>query len=76
MKMAYTLDSKVGDLLNDPKAKDIVEKYAPSLANNPMVSMAKGMSLRSVLDMPQAKQAGITEDKVQKVLSEINAKEK
>ncbi len=73
--MAYTLDSKVGDILDDPKAKDIVEKYAPGLANNPMVSMAKGMSLRSILDMPQAKQAGITEDRVQKILSEINAKE-
>ncbi len=72
--MAYTLDSKVGDILDDPRAKDIVEKYAPGLANNPMISMAKGMSLRSILDMPQALQAGVTEDRVQKILAEINAK--
>ena len=72
--MAYTLDSKVGNILDDPRAKDIVEKYAPGLANNPMISMAKGMSLRSILDMPQALQAGVTEDRVQKILAEINAK--
>lgn len=73
--MAYTLDSKVGEILDDPKAKEIVEKYAPGLANNPMVGMAKGMSLRSILNMPQAKQAGITQDRVEKVLSEINARQ-
>ena len=72
--MAYTLDSTVADILDDPRAKEIVEKYAPGLINNPMVSMAKGMSLRTILSMPQAKQAGITEDKVQQVLSEINAR--
>jgi hypothetical protein len=73
--MAYTLDSKVGEILDDPKAKEVVEKYAPGLANNPMVGMAKGMSLRSILNMPQAKQAGVTQEQVEKVLSEINARE-
>jgi hypothetical protein len=36
--------------------------------------MAKGMTLRSVVAMPQAKQAGVTEEMVQQVLAEINAK--
>lgn len=72
--MAYTLDSKVGEILDDPKAKEVVEKYAPGLINNPMVAMAKGMSLRSILSMPQATQAGITQEQVERVLSEINAK--
>lgn len=70
--MEYTLDSKVGDILDDPHAREILERYAPGIANNAMVNMAKRMSLRSVLNMPQAKQAGITEDIVQKVLTEIN----
>jgi hypothetical protein len=39
-----------------------------------MLGMASGMTLRSILAMPQAKQAGITEDMVQKVLAEINAR--
>lgn len=35
--------------------------------------MAKGMTLKSILAMPQAKQAGLTEDMVVNVLAEINA---
>lgn len=72
--MAYTLDTKVGDILKDTKAVEILERYAPGVSKNPMVGMAKGMSLKSLLAMPQAKQYGITEEMVSKVLSEINAK--
>jgi hypothetical protein len=72
MKMAYSLDTKLGDLLNDTKAVDVVEKYIPGISANPMLIMVKGMTLRALLNMPQAKQAGITEDAVTKVLAEIN----
>jgi hypothetical protein len=72
--MAYSLDSKLGDLLNDTHAVDILEKHAPGISKNPMIGMAKGMTLKTLLDMPQAKQYGITEDMVQKVLAEINAR--
>jgi hypothetical protein len=72
--MAYTLDTKVGDLLRDTHAVDILEKHVPGLSNNPMIGFAEGMTIRSLLQMPQAKQYGVTEDKVQKVLAEINAR--
>ena len=72
--MAYTLDTKVGQLLDDTNAVTVLERYAPGISKNPMISMARGMTLRSVLAMPQAKQYGITEDMVQKVLTEINGK--
>jgi hypothetical protein len=39
-----------------------------------MIGLAKGMTLRSLVAMPQAKQAGVTEEMVSKVLAEINAK--
>jgi hypothetical protein len=39
-----------------------------------MIGLAKGMTLKALLAMPQAKQAGITEDMVQKVLAEINGR--
>lgn len=71
--MAYTLDTKVGELLKDTQAVKIFEKYAPGVTKNPMIGLAKGMSLKSLLAMPQAKQAGVTEDMVKKVLTEINA---
>lgn len=39
-----------------------------------MLGFAKGMSLKSLIAVPQAKQAGVTEEMVTKVLAEINAK--
>ncbi len=71
--MAYTMDSKVGEILNDPHARQVLERYAPGITDNPSIGMVKGMTLRSVLDMPQAKQAGMSEETVQKVLSDINS---
>jgi hypothetical protein len=72
--MAYTLDTKVGEILDDTLAVEVLERYAPGVSKNPMVGMARGLTLRSILDMPQAKQYGITEDMVQKVLGEINSR--
>ena len=71
--MAYTLDTKVGELLKDPEAVKIIERHAPGVSKNPMIGLAKGMSLRSVVSMPQARDAGLTEEMVSKVLAEINA---
>ena len=74
--MAYTLDSTVGELLNDTQAVNVLEKHAPGISKNPMIGMAKGMTLKSLLAMPQAKQYGVTEEVVQNVLTEINALKK
>jgi hypothetical protein len=72
--MTYTLDTKVGDILNDTHALEILERHAPGVSKHPMIGLAKGMTLRSILAMPQAKEAGLTEEKVSKVLAEINAR--
>ncbi len=74
--MAYTLDTKVGEILKDTGAVKILEKYAPGVSTNPMIGLAKGMTLKTLIAMPQAKEAGITEDMVKKVLTEINALKK
>ena len=71
--MAYTLETKVGEILDDTNAVKILEKHVPGISKNPMLGMAKGMTLKAILAMPQAKQAGLTEDMVTKVLAEINA---
>ena len=63
-------------ILKDTGAVKVLEKYAPGISNNPMIGLAKGMTLKSLLAMPQAKDAGITEDMVKKVLTEINALKK
>ncbi|MFT3894343.1 MAG: hypothetical protein QM730_22150 [Anaerolineales bacterium] len=71
--MAYTLDTTVGEILKDTKAVEILEKHVPGISKNPMIGMAKGMTLKTILAMPPAKEAGLTEDMVKKVLTEINA---
>jgi hypothetical protein len=73
-KMAYTLDTTVGEILKDTYAVETLEKYVPGVSKNPMIGLAKGMTLQSLLAMPQAKQAGVTEEMVLKVLAEINAR--
>ena len=71
--MAYTLDSKVGEILKDTHAVEILEKHVPGISKNPMLAFAHGMTLKSIIAMPQAKQAGLTDEMVTKVLAEINA---
>jgi len=73
-KMPYNLNSKVSALLKDKNAIEILEKHVPGITKNPLIALAKGMTLETLLDMPQAKQAGITKEMVLKVLAEINAK--
>jgi hypothetical protein len=74
--MAYTLDSTVGEILDDTGAVKILEKHVPGISKNPMLMFAKGMTLKSILAVPQAKDAGLTEDMVKKVLAEINTLKK
>ncbi len=74
--MDYTMDTKVGVLLKDPEAVKIIEKYAPGVSKNPMIGLAKGMTLKTLLTLPQARQAGLNEEMVIKLLKEINDKNK
>lgn len=72
--MAFTLLSKVGELLKDPRAVEVIERYVPGITKNPLIMLAKGKTLQSLMDMPQAKNAGLTSEMVTKVLAEINQK--
>jgi hypothetical protein len=40
--MKYDLMTKLGDLLKDPQAMEIIEKYVPGLAKNPLIRLVKG----------------------------------
>lgn len=72
--MAYSMDTKVGELLKDTRAMEVLEKHVPGISANPMIGMASGMTIKSLLAMPQAQQYGVTEEKVMKILEEINAR--
>jgi hypothetical protein len=70
--MAFTLDTTLGELIADPQAAAVLDQYVPGASTHPMVAMAKGMTLNMILAMPQAAQMGLTKDKVEAVLAEIN----
>ncbi len=70
--MAFTLDTPIGTLLDNPQAKAIIEQYIPGASTNPMVAMVKGMTINMVLAMPQAAQLGLTKQKAEQILAEVN----
>ena len=70
--MEVTLDTTLGTLLDDPQARAVLDQYVPGIASNPLVAMAKGLSLKMLLAMPQAAQFGLTEEKAEQILAEIN----
>lgn len=43
-----TSETQVGTLLDDPAAKEIIEKYIPGFTTNDQVDMARGMTLKDV----------------------------
>ena len=71
--MAVTMDSKLGEIFNDPKFLEIFDKHIPGLSSNPMVSVAKNLAIKYLLKQPQAKGMGFTEEKVEAILEEINS---
>jgi hypothetical protein len=70
--MAFTLDTQLGTLMDNPQAKPVLEKHFPGITTNPMVAMAKGMTLNNILAMPQAAQMGLTKPKAEAMLAEVN----
>jgi hypothetical protein len=70
--MEFTLKTTLGEILQNPQAKAVLDKHIPGISNNPILAMAKGMSLNMILSMPQAAQFGLTKEKAEAILEEIN----
>jgi hypothetical protein len=43
-----TAESTIGDILDNPEAKAIVDKHLPGLSTNEQIDMARGFSLKAV----------------------------
>jgi hypothetical protein len=71
--MTFTLNSTLGELLDNPQARAVIDKQAPGVSTHPMVGMARGMSIGMIVSMPQAAQMGLTKEKAESLLAEINA---
>ena len=53
--MAITLESTLKEVLNNPQAAAILDKYSPGFSKNPMLKLGMGMTLRKCVSFPQAK---------------------
>jgi len=73
--MALSYDSKLKELLDNPKYKAIIEKYIPGLSGNPIVAMGKQFAIKQLLEQPKLKGLGITQEKVDAILGECNKQE-
>jgi hypothetical protein len=68
--MSFSIESKLGDLLENDAAKAVLEKHMPGISTHPQIGMGKGFALSMV-----AKFSGglITEEMLQKVNADLTA---
>jgi len=53
--VALTINSKMGELLANPKGKAVLERHMPGISLNPQMAMAKGMSLKMLAPLSGGK---------------------
>ncbi len=52
--MAFSLDSKVKDILKNSSAAAILDKYCPGASTNPQMKLVGGLTLRKLASFPQS----------------------
>ncbi len=68
--LTLTIDSKVKDLMADPRTVAVIDKYIPGMSTNRQAKMAYGLSLRALCKYPQV---GISPAKVDDLAKELEA---
>lgn len=67
--MSYSLQSTLGEVLDDPRAKAVIAKYFPQIDSmGPMLAMVRGMTLEAVAKLPQA---GISKESFDAIRDEL-----
>jgi len=69
VKMRAASEIQMTEILDDPKKMAVLEKHAPSLAGNPQLSMARGMTLAQVAGYTEA---GLSEPMVKSICEDIS----
>ena len=65
----YTKDTKLKEILKDPEACAVLQKWYPVDLDNPMM-MAHGMTLEKCFSFPQVE---LSEDEIQQIYQELEA---
>ena len=66
--MSFTANSTLKEVLADPAAKAVLEKHVPGFSNHPLLSMAMGMTLKTIAGFPQA---GLSPEKMKAILEDL-----
>ena len=66
--MAFTTDTLIKDLLANPQARAILEKYVPGFSSNPQIHLVQGMSLTTLATYPNA---AAVKDKLQAIGADL-----
>lgn len=54
--MAFSTETKMGDLLDNPATKEVLVRYLPEIEKaGPMLNMARGMSLKTLAGVARGK---------------------
>ena len=47
--MAFSIETNLGELLDNPQSRAVLDEHVPSLATHPQIAFARGMTLRAVI---------------------------
>ena len=67
--MKFTVQTMLGQLLNDERAKSILEKHMPGSTSHPQLHQALHMSLMEISQYPEA---NLDQAKLQALLQDLN----
>ncbi|MCH2242782.1 MAG: hypothetical protein MK041_12855 [Aquabacterium sp.] len=68
--MSYSIESKLGDLLDNDQTKAILEKHMPGISTHPQIGMGRGFPLSVVANFSGGL---ITKEILEKVNAELAA---
>lgn len=69
--MAITINSLLGEILDDPRGKAIFVELTPDLLQHPSLEVGKSMPLAQIL--PMLPQFGVPGDKIAEIQNRVNA---
>ncbi len=66
----WSVDNKFGDILKDPKSREVFERFVPGASKNPKARMAFGFTVRALAEYPQM---GLPKDKLEELDAALKA---
>ena len=68
--MGLSVDSKIKEIMKNPEAVTLMEKFAPGFSTNPQMKMVQGLTYRALAKFPQA---NMTPEKVEEIDQALKA---